>query len=217
MPDLVGILWRRAVTHWVLKLQLATAMQLVFMACYMLPQRYPLFPPATLEPFRWETAIAFSDRLLVVYFLNFPLLCLTPLLTTSRKDLVEYALGFTIVTTIAGVCFVFFPVTGPLPAEVAAGPAYRIIPLLDRPTNCIPSLHATYCVLACLLGWRIVQHFGAGIRALYTAAAFATTLAVLYSALELKQHYAIDFVPGLLLGFAAFPLARLVKRAASTS
>ena len=167
-------------------------------------QRLALFPRRTLPALALDGWIDFAPGWLWAYLSIALLVPLAPLLATRRDDLWRYARGLALVCVPCFVAFLLVPVEGPRPEALPAHGAYEWLASVDRPTNSFPSLHAALAVYSMLFACRVLRRDLS--RAPWTALAAAGSvwvLAILYSTLATRQHWAIDLPAGVLLAWVA--------------
>ena len=190
---------RRIAREWRMKLWLGAALAIFFCAGYFGLQR--LRPTGRTLPLifldRWT---GFSPAWAWAYqsiYLLFP----TAWLAGTRGELWRYAAGFVGVSLVGFACFWAWPVAGPRPAGLH-GSMYGWVVGYDGPTNSIPSLHvalATFCALFAARMLRAHKWAGPALAAWVALIAWAT--------LATKQHYALDLLPAVPLGWAGYRLA----------
>ncbi|MBI1371662.1 MAG: phosphatase PAP2 family protein [Phycisphaera sp.] len=145
-----------------------------------------------------------------VYGSMYIMLPLPPLLLTRRNDLTRFACGFAAMACVACFVFVVMPITAPRPHDAASTDVwlYRVLLWLDRPLNCLPSLHIALIVYALLLAGRVTRvGFTASTRTRTLIALWAWGAAITYSTLATKQHWFVDIPTGAALGVIAHTLA----------
>jgi membrane-associated phospholipid phosphatase len=182
-----------------MKLALAAVLAVIYCSGYLLierhvwrvPVRFPLSPID-----RW---IAFSPRWVWVYQSIYLLLPL-PFLAATRDEMRRYGIGFGLVMLLAFGCFIAFPVLGPRTASAPATGMYGWLISLDLPLNTFPSLHMAVATYSAAVAVQVTR--GRRRRALATLLP-PWIILIGYSTLATKQHYAIDLLPGILLGWIA--------------
>ncbi|MBL9207502.1 MAG: phosphatase PAP2 family protein [Opitutaceae bacterium] len=140
-----------------------------------------------------------------IYLSPFLLSGLLPWLIDRRDHLRAYVRCFLALSLPAFVCFALFPVASPRGTlDPGAGPVAWVRGA-DGPYNAFPSLHAGFLVLLGGLAARMVEFSGRslplriGLGAVY----LTWSAAVLAATLATGQHWVLDLVAGLALGFAA--------------
>jgi membrane-associated phospholipid phosphatase len=110
--------------------------------------------------------------------------------------------GFLLLTVISCALFIIFPISYPreffpLPLDNNLTTViFRGMRELDKPSNCLPSLHVGLCYLFCFGFWKENKiKFGIGF--------FISTL-VAISTLTTKQHYSYDIVAGFILALGIY-------------
>lgn len=117
------------------------------------------------------------------------------------RFLLSYLIGYGLST----IFFVLYPTTFPrelfpldgVDGASAAGLAW--FRALDRPTNCLPSMHVASCVMV-TLPFRGKRPVLFGLFSFWT-------LAISVATLTTKQHYLVDVVTGALFGLACYAAA----------
>lgn len=133
---------------------------------------------------------AFEFAYAVCYLL--PLVPVAVLTDRGRFD--RLLLAFVVVTSIAFLVFVLFPVRCPRPEFAVDSAATRLLSLehaLDRPVNNFPSLHAAVALLILL--------YCRGKSRILDLLLLVATIGICAGALFVKQHFVADIVAGLLL------------------
>lgn len=201
-------LWTRLLTCWPEKIAVCLGLALGICGPYFglqhLPGRTPRLVPETVL----DLAIGFSPGWIVVYLSVGLLVPLAPLLAVDRVALRRYAIGL---TWLCVPCFALFwlaPVVGPRPEVAASNLLYDLIVTLDRPTNSMPSLHAGLAVYSLLYADRVLRPaWDARTRLAWNLAGWSWGLAILYSTLATKQHWALDLPAGMGIAAAAHAIA----------
>jgi len=187
-----------------LKLFLLLALPSVVTAAYLAVQRTIIFPTRSV-PSNWlDHAIPFQPRWVWAYLSLYLLNPIGPLLTRSRKDLLQYAYGILFLFAAGLLCCAMLPVAGPRPAASAAYWLYDRLILIDRAYNSFPSLHAACAVYAVLYAPYASRDSSRGaLRKVLLSIAWLWTGLILYSTIATRQHFAIDLVPGIFLAWLA--------------
>jgi membrane-associated phospholipid phosphatase len=200
----------RLKTHWRLKLLLFLAINSIFWTCYQILSRHAFFPLRTVPATVVDEVIPMRPGFWSwVYLSQFLVTGLLPLLLTTREEIRRYASSLAFMSLVGFSVFFFFPTRGPRPSQIEGSLAMQIIAGADGPLNALPSLHAAFVVCMSCLAWRMF-----GLRAI--ALAFVWGIAILYSTLATKQHYALDVLAGGVLGWLADWLSWRGASAAAT-
>ncbi len=161
-----------------------------YIAIYQLVNRFPLFEPRELTLGVLDRLAPFLPVLLPVYVAYLPLYWWTVLRSENEERLNRLFYVTHLQLAISVVFFVLYPVSMPRDLYYQAA-TYNWADVFwrwfDAPNNCFPSLHASNCATFIWFNWRRpwpVPH---------TIAA----LAIIASAVLVKQHYVIDIVAGL--------------------
>jgi membrane-associated phospholipid phosphatase len=145
-----------------------------------------------------DLAIPFVPWTVWIYMSVYLIYLASVLLQRDLAVLGRFLGSYIIAYGIAMFFFVLYPTTFPrelFPIPEGSGASGKVLEyfrLTDRPTNCLPSLHVSSCVMVTLPFWsRRPKLFF--IFSLWTLAISVTTLTT-------KQHYFIDVVTGGLFG-----------------
>jgi len=103
------------------------------------------------------------------------------------------------------ICFILFPCASPRPEAPQKAWLYNGLISLDRTYNSVPSLHATFAVLAVLYAAYASRDTARrSLRALLLGIAWLWVGLILFSTIATRQHFAVDLVPGIILAVVAF-------------
>ena len=199
-----------------LGVKIATWLGLAVGICvpYFALQRLDLFPQRTLPALALDAWVDFSPGWLWVYLSIALLVPLAPLLATQRDELARYARGLALVCVPCFVAFLLVPVEGPRPEVLPAHGGYEWLASVDRTTNSFPSLHAALAVYSLLFACRVMRRdLSRGAWLALAAAGSLWVLAILYSTLATRQHWALDLPAGALLAWIAHARAWRSARA----
>jgi membrane-associated phospholipid phosphatase len=159
-----------------------------------------------------EDAIPFVPQMVIFYlYLFYPMVILTILYFVF----VEYRRGYAvewslvIITLIADVFFVFFPVSvywwhqeflmHPILGNFWAGQVYHLWARDSHDTRSFPSLHAAGSVICFYTWYQYSRVKPAASTKLVAILSFVITVGVILSTILIKQHYIADEVAGILL------------------
>ena len=141
-----------------------------------------------------------------IYIVLYPLYIIWCLL--SYKDEIELnklLYAFHAVTIFSCFIFIIFPVNYPrelypLDSDMLKinEILFRFVRLVDKPSNCLPSLHVGFC-FSFAFGWLRTDKLKFSISFL-----IATAIAI--STLTTKQHYAYDIIAGFLVAVTSFTI-----------
>ena len=190
--------------EWRLKLCLAAVLAVVYSTGYLLierhlwrtPIRFPLSPVD-----RW---IGFSPHWVWVYQSIYGIVIL-PYLATKRDEIRRYALGFALIMLMSFTCFMLFPVVCPRTQQPHASGMYGFLIRYDLPYNTFPSLHMAVATYSALVATHVTR---GNIHRVLRVLLPAWILLIGCSALATKQHYSVDLLPGVLLGWIACRLTQ---------
>lgn len=191
--------------EWRLKLVLFVVINTVFWSAYQVLARRAFFPLWSVPVMTLDDAVPFQPEPWAwVYLSQYFFTGTLPLLLTSRETLRRYVAALAMMSAPGFAAFLFFPTSGPRPAEVGGSLAMRWIAACDGTLNAFPSLHAAFIVCMSMLAWRM---FGREHPWRVVAVSVLWGGAILFSTLATKQHYTLDLVAGAVLGWLADRLA----------
>ncbi len=194
--------WRQRIAAlWRAKLRLTAGLSVAFWVPYLFLSHHALRPVHTL-PLTWldEWAGFQPQPWTWVYESNFLITGIVPWLITTRTALRNYVMGFSLLAGVSFLIFVLFPVAAPRPANLDAHSILVLFARWDGPLNAFPSLHAGTLAYTLALGGRL---FRGRRHPLIVAAMWLWAGLILFATLATKQHYAVDLLAGVLLGWAA--------------
>jgi membrane-associated phospholipid phosphatase len=199
------MLGARLRSHLALKIAVLLGLSVGICVPYFTLQRIDAFPLRTLPVLPIDGWIAFDPRWIWAYLSLALLVPLAPLLATRREDLVRHAKGLSLLCMACFAAFLFFPVEGPPPEQIAGQHAvYELLVSYDRPSNSLPSLHAGLVVYSLLFGYRVLRpDIGPSGRVALGLGGALWGALILYSTLATRQHWAADLPAGVLLAGAA--------------
>jgi len=181
------------------KLWMALAVGTFAMATYKIAGELSLRNnPRLLSFSSLDLAIPFIPWTVWIYMSVYLIYLASVLLQRDLAVLGRFLGSYVIAYGIAMFFFVLYPTTFPRelfpipPGSGVSGTVLEYFRLTDRPTNCLPSLHVSSCVMVTLPFWS---------RRPWLFCAFALwTIAISVTTLTTKQHYAVDVVTGALFG-----------------
>ncbi|MFO1504084.1 MAG: phosphatase PAP2 family protein [Steroidobacteraceae bacterium] len=184
----------------------AIATVLICALLYYLPQRWHLGTPTLLPLTAVDRALSFLPWSGLLYFAAFPFLLGTFLSLRSFEHASRFLYACLVAQVIAMLVFLLWPTTYPrgdfpLPAD-AGGLAAALVAFCrqaDLPLNCLPSLHVSTVTLCLVTQWHCTP---GGKRA--APLLLPAGLAMIASTLTFKQHYLLDVIAGLVLGYASW-------------
>jgi len=204
LTPLHSALLRRLRCNLGLKVFLLLTLPTAVTAAYLAIERAIIFPTRSV-PLNWlDHAIPFKPHWVWAYLSLYLLNPVGPLLTRSRKDLRRYTGGILFFFVCGFLCFVLLPVAGPRPATADGYWLYNQLIFVDRAYNSFPSLHAACAVYAVLYAtYASVDSSRPGLRKVLLSFAWLWVGLILYSTIATRQHFAIDLLPGIFLGWLA--------------
>jgi membrane-associated phospholipid phosphatase len=199
MDDLLN----RMRAHWGTKLWLGILLSLVCCTGYFGLQHYPLRPAIRFSQTFIDQSIPFQPGWVWVYESLYLILPVAWVVETPDQ-MRRYCLGCAGIIFCGFLFFAVWPVEGPRPAQPCDNAMYRLMVQVDGPTNSFPSLHmalATYTAfvtVAVTSGW---------LRRVLLVIMPVWVALIGYSTMATKQHYWVDVMAGVALGWAAYFLA----------
>lgn len=160
-----------------------------YIAVYQVVNRFPVFEPQELPLGVLDQTVPFMPALLPVYVAYLPMYWWTVRRSESdeRLNRIFYVTHLQLAISVA--FFVLYPVRMPRDLYYQ-GAVYNWADVFwrwfDAPNNCFPSLHASNCATFIWFNWRRPWWV------LHTIVA----LAIIASAVLVKQHYVVDIVAG---------------------
>lgn len=201
---------RRLAAEIRLKLLLAAAMWVGFAVPYFLLQHFPVFPVRSFPLTAVDRWVGFEHGWVYVYQSAYLLIPVAPWLADTRRRLRVYAEGFLWLCAAGFLVCLLLPVEGPRPENPPTGGMYGLVLLYDGKLNAFPSLHVALTAQSLMFGlWMCRDTFVRVPSAVRAAlwAGVAWGLAVGYSTLATKQHYAVDVPAGILLAWCGHQIA----------
>ncbi|MEX2212967.1 MAG: phosphatase PAP2 family protein [Phycisphaeraceae bacterium] len=211
-------LWRlvagRALANQGLKIGLTIAGVVIFLPIYLglqhvhAPEHYRTLP-------LWfvDRAIPFAPDWIWIYISQYIIIPLVPLVSWTREQVWRFVTALAIVSVIAFLIFLFFPVACPRPsaAEIELAQPnfmFRWIIAIDGTVNAFPSLHMGLAGVAAFFAPRVIDEaYGRKLRIGLIAFIWAWTLLILYSIVATRQHYFVDGLAGLALAYGGHRIA----------
>jgi hypothetical protein len=201
---------QRAVSLWRLKLTLLVVLTGLFCVPYVYLANHPFFTPRGV-PLTWlDHAVGFNPHWIWVYQSVYLLTGLLPLVAHTREQLKRYITGYTLLVSVCFLIYIFFPTQIVRHApEGEPGFMFQLLWLYDGNCNALPSLHVGFLYFTLMFARRVygpVPWWVSGGLILWF-------LAIAYSTLALKEHYAWDLYTGVGLAVVCDLLAwsRMVK------
>lgn len=184
---------------------------LVYVILYMANNRFQFFKP-TLIPLTWiDYKVGFSPYGVYPYLFAyiFPAIVFLRLgLLRNFEDLRKFQYHFLICTITANILFFFFPTT--IHNEYNLKSISELISLsdhttgfllytiyqIDKPYNCLPSLHVASAFVSCIA----LAHD----KKMFHLLAVSIAIMIAISTFMVKQHYALDAFAGLILSLLTY-------------
>ena len=177
------------------KYKMALVCTVIVSLVYLVPNHLPIYEPATLR-FSWiDHAVPFVPNTFWIYMSEFLMYIVAYTLAKDLRNANQFIYAFIGLFSICSVIFLFFPTTFPrqdypLPESLNTFTykSFYFFRLLDRPTNCLPSLHVASTYLTSFI---FLNEQKEKFKYFFI---WATLIAI--STLTTKQHYFIDVVAG---------------------
>src|SRR3989338_1673068 len=144
--------------------------------------------------------IPFVPLFVFFYFIYFPFVLL-PFLFAKGKNFINLVKANIFIILISNLIYVLIPTKIPRPEFIANDiPTFvlNFVYNIDNNVNLFPSLHVSMTFLALLAISKINKKFFLIALVLFAL----TTLSTLF----IKQHYVLDVLSGLMLGYAAYKI-----------
>ncbi len=145
----------------------------------------------------WDLLIPFVPAAFLAYLSLNVLFWIVPFVLRTRAELFGIVYAMAVATLVAGVCFVAMPLAHAYPPVSDLG-SWQMIAEFARGLaleyNYAPSLHVAFTTICFLAMRKYLRGWHAALLGLWCAAIMIATLLT-------HQHYLIDVVTGLLLGW----------------
>jgi membrane-associated phospholipid phosphatase len=164
---------------------------------YVVPMHVHLVQPTALVPTALDRAVPFLEWTIWIYVSYFMILFVPFIVCRDEARVMHVFYALALNSAVAGAIFVALPTQLAVQQPSGGGLTgllWQALLTVDRPVNCVPSLHvanASVCAFA-------LQREGAGWR--YGAPVWLAL--IMLSTLTTKQHFVVDISAGVLL--AAF-------------
>ncbi|GAA5494961.1 hypothetical protein Rhal01_01129 [Rubritalea halochordaticola] len=164
-------------------------------APYALLQQVTIREVIWVQPTAFDQAIAVNFYSVWVYLSLYPLLGWTGL-GVERPVYLRYLLTIGWVTLVSHMVFLFFPsgVSRDILEGMDTPVVYEWLAFLDRPRNAFPSLHASLSIIA-----GIAISASTRYPVVVKVLTWLWVLAIFWSTIALRQHYAWDLISGTIL------------------
>jgi len=151
-----------------------------------------------------DLAIPLVPAMAIAYLSLMPLLWMAPFVLHTRRELLAYVVALAATTVIAGFFFLVLPAADAFepPDDKMLGafaPFYHTATMLALRHNYLPSLHVAFTTISVL-----AYSTRAGLLAKSVLGAWGVLIVA--STLLTHQHYSLDVVSGLVLGWGAVHL-----------
>jgi len=178
---------------------------LVYFFSFYSAAQFNLFRPTYMLSSWWiDRQIPFLGWTVLIYFTHYPLLITAWFLNLSQKAAKIFT-PFFLCSGIAFVIYFIFPTTIIRPESYQGfwKGCYAILYALDKPNNCLPSLHVAMAL------WAGLSIHGS--KKLKTII-WIWALLVCLSTLTTKQHLFVDVIAGVCLTFSVYIFLRYFQK-----
>jgi membrane-associated phospholipid phosphatase len=196
---------RRFLALWQEKLVLTVLLNLLFWLPYSLLARNAFFPLRSVPETFLDRVIPFQPEWTLVYLSEYLLTFFAPWLITRKDELRRYSVGMLLMSALCFCVFLLAPSASPRPHVVSEMAAYRFVLFADGPLNAFPSLHAAFLAytLPMIKGW---------VRRSVFVAIVLWAAGILYATIATRQHFALDLLAGVGVGYASHRIAWRARR-----
>jgi hypothetical protein len=172
---------------------------LIFTTLYVTAQLCLFADPVRPPTLELDTRIPFIPGSIWIYCTHYLLVVLSLLMSQDEQRLDRVYYSMLLSAVLAFIIFSVYPTEVELQAAPTSGVSaflWQSLRSVDKPTNCLPSLHCCLAALAALslstrgLSWRLGAILWAGL--------------IVISTLTTKQHVFVDAVAGLSLAVFAY-------------
>jgi membrane-associated phospholipid phosphatase len=202
--DVAPFLGLPARTQWANLALLCSAFALAFLFLYGGASWLSGFVPWRVAiAFDFESRLPFIAGAAAIYLSMLLLVGIAPFVLRDLQQILPLFLALLGATSVASACFVLLPVVdlpAPRPPPGASGVLFRCADWLNLERNYLPSLHVAMATIAALA---YAPHAKLPIRGLLTL----WVVAIAASTMVTKQHYWLDVLTGLALGYVAWHMA----------
>lgn len=164
----------------------------------------------------FERSIPFLNWTIWIYIVLYPIYIIWALANYKNEgEMNKTVYGFILLTVISCLLFILFPVNYPrelyplAPGTDITTQIFMAMRVLDKPSNCLPSLHVGICYL-------FAYAFLKESRGKFIISFLISSL-IAYSTLTTKQHYIYDIALGFLLSSAIYFFLRFKCQIKSSS
>jgi hypothetical protein len=190
------------------KLLAGVVFGVLFAAPYYANQ-YVSLRPVRPMPATWlDRAVPFRPGATWWYVSWYVMLCVSPALLATRKQLRQYAAGICVNGLVANLVFLLSPTGVARPvSNDGLDWVYRTVVTFDRPVNACPSLHAALAVFTTLWFARLCRaepRLPLRRPGLWAAAMWLWTAVIFYATLATRQHVVLDLLAGSVLGWLSY-------------
>ncbi len=174
----------------------------LFFGAYFYLLKEPAYPTTVMPITLLDHLIGFQPLALPMYLTLWVYVSLPPALLATRRELYGYGVAMA-GTCLAGlIVFYFWPTAVPAAnIDWAQYPDVKFLKSMDASGNACPSLHVATAVFSGIWLHHLLRRYGGPLWILLFN--WMWCIGIVYSALAIRQHVAVDVLAGLVLGVLA--------------
>ncbi len=180
---------------------------IIFFTLYLFTNNFFIGSPTIINETVFDKWTIFSPNWIWIYLLAYPLLPFTFLITNKEKDLTFFSNSFLILTILSCIVFFIFPTFISREQYKVTNQgfftelAFDILRKLDKPHNCLPSLHVG---IAFLCSWNFYKKHTFKFTCMLVLA-----ILISYSTMAVKQHLFWDVLSGFTLSLVVYNITKI--------
>ena len=180
---------------------------LVWGGCYFTASFWGVHKGVLLPATYVDQSIPFLKWTLWFYVLEYTMIPVAFILIRSEENFLDMVYALLTVIVISSAIFLLFPTLMPRPeicGESFLDAAFRLLHLLNPPTNCFPSMHVSLSVTVSVYMLRESKILG--------ACSFIFAFLVIISTLTTKQHYFADILGGFAVSWVSIQIVKYSRK-----
>ncbi|MDA8792897.1 phosphatase PAP2 family protein [Bacteriovoracaceae bacterium] len=187
-----------------------TIIMIVYILFYFMAQHFPLREVTILNPGIIDLKIPKIPAFIFFYILSYPLVFISfALIRKSNEQFVNFSLSFLLVSLCSIFIFLIFPNgilrnTSWIPLSSFFHTPFKLLWILDKPTNCFPSLHVSTAFVCCIYLGKIYENKK------WSLLFLACLITV--STMMIRQHLFIDVLGGTTLAIISLFIPRFTQK-----
>ncbi len=186
------------ISEWKLKFFLGMVLTGAFWTGYFILGNASVLSGKTMPLSAVDRMIPFVPEMSIIYVSQFISAPLIVWLMRSREDILSYCGSVILLSAFTFMIFSAWPTMVHRPDYSGGNIIYSWIVRIDSARNACPSLHAGFGILTAACANNTFRDYRYG--KILIAIAWIWTLAVMLSALLIKQHVLVDIIAGSALG-----------------